>query len=78
VLPENYIPPALTIEKVELMYYVTNPHWQADRLDGSPLYLQPVWHFYGHYENGSEFDVIVQALKQEYLLPELDTFVTPG
>ena len=75
---ESYTPPALTIEKVELMYYVTNPHWQVDRLDGSPLYIQPVWRFYGHYENGGEFEVIVQALKEEYLLPELDTYVQGG
>jgi hypothetical protein len=75
---ETYIPPALTIEKVELMYYVTNPHWQRERLDGSPLYIQPVWHFYGHYENGGEFDVIVQALEQEYLLPELAPAIPPG
>lgn len=74
----EYTPPALIIEKVELMYFVTNPHWQADRLDGGPLYIQPVWRFYGHYENGGEFEVIVQALKEEYLLPELDTYVQGG
>jgi len=50
----------------------------VDHLDGSPLYLQPVWRFYGHYDNGDEFDVIIQALKQEYLLPELDPFVQGG
>jgi len=77
-MPENYVPPALTIEKVELMYFVTNPHWQVDHLDGSPLYLQPVWHFYGHFENVGEFDLIMQALKQEYLLPELDAYIQGG
>jgi hypothetical protein len=75
---ENYIPPTLTIEKIELMYFVTNPNWQADHLDGSPLYIQPVWRFYCHYDNGGEFDVMVQALKQEYLLPELDPFIGGG
>ncbi len=74
----DYVPPALTIEKVELMYYVTNPHWQVDHLDGSPLYIQPVWRFYGHYDNGGEFDVIVQALKEEYLLPQLAPLIPPG
>jgi LysM repeat protein len=74
----DYIPPALIIEKVELMYFVTNPHWQVDRLDGGPLYIQPVWRFYGHYESGGEFEVIVQALKEQYLLPELDTYVQGG
>jgi len=76
--PESYTPPALTIEKVELMYYVTNPHWQVDHLDGNPLYIQPVWRFYGHYDNGGEFEVIVQALKQEYLLPELAPHIQGG
>jgi hypothetical protein len=60
------------------MYFVTNPHWQVDHLDGGTLYLQPVWRFYGHYDNGGEFEVIVQALKQEYLLPELDPFIPGG
>ncbi len=76
--PDTYTPPALIIEKVELMYYITNPHWQAGELSGSQPYIQPVWRFYGHYENGDEFEVIVQALKEEYLLPELAPFTPPG
>jgi hypothetical protein len=75
---ETYVPLALTIEKVELMYYVTNPHWQVDHLDGSPLYIQPVWRFSGHYDNGDEWEVLVQALKEEYLLPELAPYITGG
>jgi hypothetical protein len=74
----DYVPPALIIEKVELMYYVTNPHWQVDHLDGSPLYIQPVWRFYGHYENGGEFDMIVQALNEEFLLPEFAPYIQGG
>jgi LysM repeat protein len=75
---EGYTTPTLTIEKVELMYYVTNPHWQVDHLDGGPLYIQPVWRFYGHYDNGGEFEVLVQALKEEYLLPQLAPHIPPG
>jgi LysM repeat protein len=75
---ESYTPPALTLEKVELMYFVTNPHWQVDHLDGGTLYLQPVWRFYGHFDSGGEFEVLVQAFKQEYLLPELDPFIPGG
>lgn len=78
VSTDAYTPPALTIEKIELMYYVTNPYWQADRLDGSPLYIQPVWRFYGHYENGGVFEAIVQALEEEYLLPELAPYIQGG
>lgn len=75
---DTYTPPALIIEKIELMYYITNPHWQAGELDGSQPYIQPAWRFYGHYENGDEFELIVQALTLEYLLPELAPFTPPG
>ena len=78
ITTDTYTPPALIIEKVELMYYITNPHWQAGGLSGSQPYIQPAWRFYGHYENGDEFEVIVQALKEEYLLPELAPFTPPG
>jgi hypothetical protein len=77
-LPENYAPPALTIEKVELMYFVSNPHWPVNNLDGSTPYIQPVWRFYGHYANGGEFEVLVQALKEESLFPELDPYIQGG
>jgi hypothetical protein len=60
------------------MYFVTNPHWQVDHLDGGTLYLQPVWRFYGHYDNGGEFEVLIQALKEEYLLPQLAPHIPPG
>lgn len=75
---ETYTPPALTIEKIELIYYITNPHWQAGDLSGSRPYIQPAWRFSGHYENGDEFEMLVQALKDEYLLPELAPFTPPG
>jgi len=75
---DPYIPPALVIEKIELMYYITNPHWQAGELSGGQLYIQPAWRFYGHYENGNEFEMLIQALKDEYLLPELAPFTPPG
>jgi LysM repeat protein len=78
VVSETYTQPALIIEKIELMYYITNPHWQAGQVDGSPQYIQPVWRFYGHYENGDEFETIIQALKEEYLLPELAPYTQGG
>jgi LysM repeat protein len=77
-LPEGNALPTATIENVDLIYYVTNQHWQVDHLDGGPQYLQPVWRFYGHYENGNEMEILVQALKQEYLLPQLAPYITPG
>jgi LysM repeat protein len=78
IAPENYTPPTATIEKVELIYFVTNQHWQVDHLDGGPQYIQPIWKFSGHYSNGDVFEILVQALKQEYLLPELAPYVQPG
>ncbi len=32
-----------------------------------PVYIQPVWRFSGHYEDGSIFDIRVQALTDGYL-----------
>ena len=54
---ETYAPPTITIEKVELVYSVSNPFYQANdpaAASRSP-YLQPAWHFYGHYSNGDTF-----------------------
>ena len=74
----QYAPPPATIERVDLIYYVTNQHWQVEHLDGGPQYIQPAWRFYGHYSNGDEFEILVQALKQEYLLPELAPYIQGG
>ena len=78
--PENYIPPTATIEKVELVYFVSNPQYQANEPSASQRepYIQPAWRFYGHYSNGDEFEILVQALKEEYLLPELAPYTPPG
>jgi hypothetical protein len=37
-----------------------------------------VWRFYGHYDTGGEFEAIVQALKEEFLLPELAPYIQGG
>ena len=62
------------------MYYVSNPYYQVNDPNYSQRspYIQPVWHFHGHYEDGGEFDVLIQALKQEFLLPELAPGLSPG
>jgi murein DD-endopeptidase MepM/ murein hydrolase activator NlpD len=74
----QYAPPQATIERVDLIYYVTNQHWQVEHLDGGPQYIQPAWRFYGHYSNGDEFEILVQALEREYLLPELAPYIQGG
>lgn len=77
---ENYVPPAATIEKVELVYYIPDPLYgnPAANPGVTPQYIQPAWRFYGHYSNGDEFEFLVQALKQEFLLPELAPYQRPG
>jgi hypothetical protein len=63
----------MTIEKIELAYFAHDQRWQ----NYEPAYLQPVWRFSGHYEDGSEFEILVQALKPEFLLPELEDEPVP-
>jgi murein DD-endopeptidase MepM/ murein hydrolase activator NlpD len=68
-----YIQPNLTISKIELVYFVSNPYYQVNdpNYDQRSPYIQPVWHFHGRFEDGTEFDALIQALKEELLLPEL-------
>ena len=76
----DHAPPSLTIDKVELVYYGSNPYYQVNDpnyIQRSP-HIQPVWHFHGFFEDGSEFDMFIQALKQEFLLPELAPGISPG
>lgn len=68
---DTYVPPDFILDTVELSYYVANALIQYDS-PGAPntqQYVQPVWHLHGHYTNGSEADILVQALKQEFLSP---------
>jgi LysM repeat protein len=76
--PQTYTPPDSTIEVVELVYYVPDPRYAASSADAGPRYLQPAWRFAGHRSNGDVFEILVQALKQDYLLPELQTYTPPG
>ena len=73
-------PPNLTIDQVELVYFVSNPYYQVNDPNYSQRspYLQPAWHFIGRYDDGTEFDILIQALKQEFLLPELAPGLSPG
>jgi LysM repeat protein len=80
ILSPDYTPPNLTVDQIELVYYVSNPYYQVNDPNYSQrtTYIQPVWHFHGRYEDGGEFDVLIQALKQEFLLPELAPGLSPG
>jgi hypothetical protein len=80
ITPGDYIPPIAAIEKVELAYHIRNPIYSmTDPNAGADAqYLQPVWRFYGHYSNGDEFEILIQALKEEFLYPELAPNTPPG
>ncbi|MDQ2691439.1 MAG: LysM peptidoglycan-binding domain-containing protein [Chloroflexota bacterium] len=72
-MSSDYAPRNLTIDHVELVYYVSNPYYQVNDPNYSQRspYIEPAWHFRGRYDDGTAFDVLIQALKQEFLLPEL-------
>jgi len=74
----NATPPEATIEKVELVYYVPDPRYVPPEDRTGTQYIQPAWRFHGHFSNGDEFEILVQALKPEYLTPELAPYTPPG
>ncbi|MBL8079262.1 MAG: hypothetical protein JNM55_14955 [Anaerolineales bacterium] len=78
-IPSPLNPPTLSIEKVELVYFTPDMrYYPSPDAETEPPYLQPVWRFSGHYSEGSEFEFIVQALKQEFLSPDVQEGHTPG
>ncbi|MGE5072425.1 MAG: LysM peptidoglycan-binding domain-containing protein, partial [Anaerolineae bacterium] len=70
--------PTATIENIELVHFASDPRYRAKDSGGQQIYFQPVWRFYGHYSTGDEFEILIQALKQEYLLPEIEPAMQPG
>ena len=62
-MPVDVTPPDLTIDTVELVYFVSNPYYQVNDPNYSlrSKYIQPVWRFHGRYEDGNEFDMLIQA-----------------
>lgn len=69
----NYFGQTGNIEEAELAYYLKNPYIVVPgSTPTDPMYLQPVWRFYGHFSGGDEFEIFVQALEDEILLPELE------
>jgi LysM repeat protein len=78
--PEREIPAELTvtIESVELVYFTPDQRYTIPDPTAEPVYIQPAWRFQGHYWDGSEFEIFVQALKDEFLLPEIESIEPPG
>lgn len=79
-ISDEFAPAHLTIDTVELVYFGSNPYYQMNdpNYEQRSPYMEPAWHFQGRYDNGTEFDVLIQALKQEFLLPELAPGSLPG
>jgi LysM repeat protein len=77
-LPEEiYVPPTAMIESVQLVYFTPDPRYDPVP-SADPAYVQPMWRFYGHFSNGDEFEILVQALKAEFLSPEIQVIEGPG
>jgi LysM repeat protein len=74
-IPTN---PTASIESIELVYFTPDTRYIIPDPNAGPTYLQPVWRFSGHYSTGEEFEILVQALKEEFLLPEIETIEPPG
>jgi LysM repeat protein len=77
---DKYIQPDLIIDNIELVYFTSSPFatMDAPELPKGGAYIQPAWRFTGHYTNGGQVDILIQALKQEYLTPLTDTYLQPG
>jgi hypothetical protein len=76
--PADGKPPAITIETIELVYYTANPGYAGSYPEAMTPYIQPVWRFYGHDSNGTQTEILVQALKEEFLLPEAAPMIQGG
>jgi hypothetical protein len=63
-------PPTLTIDSVKLVYYTPDPRYGQGYPDAMTSYLQPVWLFTGRYNMGDFVFFYVQALQDQFLLPE--------
>ncbi len=66
--------PDITIEKAELVYFVVDPRSGTLAMSN---YIQPMWRFTGHHRNGALIEILVQALKDEFLSPELQIIGRP-
>jgi hypothetical protein len=60
--------PTGIVTRVELVY-LGEDQLLAEVEEGRTLYAQPFWRFSGYYSENSYFDIIVQALPDEYLQP---------
>lgn len=82
VMPDNATSPGsvitATIEKIELVYFMPDPRYTTPDANAAPPYIQPAWKFTGHYSNGDQFELLIQALTEQFLLPEYEELPAPG
>ena len=65
--PQPSTPAQATVESIELVYHVADNRGLPPGDIAQPAYAQPVWRFTGHYDDGREFEILVQALDNAYL-----------
>jgi LysM repeat protein len=63
--------PDVTIEKVDLVYLLPDSLITGLTTSQGPIYAQPMWRFSGHVRSGARIEILVQALQDEFLSPEL-------
>lgn len=59
--------PTAVITQIELVYITDDPRSAQLGASGMSQYAQPAWRFYGEYEDGSSFILLVQALSPQFL-----------
>ncbi len=77
VIPAEHargLPTGAAIDSIELVY-LTQDLRNAGTSSSGTVYVQPAWCFSGHYADGTAFEIYVQALTDDYLLPEPDIAV---
>ncbi len=57
----------VVIDNIELIYFTTDSRGGPRSPDDPPIYVQPAWRFVGHYADGTKLEILVQALREEYL-----------
>ena len=65
--PTDLIQGQAVVDKVELVYYT--PDWRGADVsaDQPSRYVQPLWSFSGHLDDGRNFEVLLQAVQDQYL-----------
>jgi hypothetical protein len=56
----------VVIDAIELVY-ITQETRGGPRDPGYPVYVEPAWRFVGRYADGTKLEILVQALREEYL-----------